>query len=359
MSGSEYFDHTTYPAQGAPGSSSAMRAELDKIEAGFGKLPDLSGNGGKLAGVKADASGMEAVDTTGTGNAVRATDPTFLLTDTTVNDASTLQHGWMKKLPGSAGSFYNGQGNFVAPPSQSLIPDSRTGNSILVSADQGHLIKITSGTFTQTVTAAATLGNGWYVMYQNTGTGYVTIDPNGAETINGASTLMIQPDTTYFIISDGTNLLAVLIDSNPGYLHVIDQKASGVTGGALVAGAFAIRELNTLVGSNTITGSSLGSNQIILPAGTYEVDGWFSFQNANGGQSHIYNVTDSVVLLPGGNIDNGGGNARGSINGRFTLSSTKTIAMRTYSQAGSPTAGLAITSGQPEVYTSIRIKKVA
>lgn len=30
-----YYDHTTYPATGATGSSSALRAELDSIEAGF------------------------------------------------------------------------------------------------------------------------------------------------------------------------------------------------------------------------------------------------------------------------------------------------------------------------------------
>lgn len=77
MPGSEYYNHTTYPANGAFGSASAMRAELTAIEAGFGKLPDLAGNGGEMVGVNAGGTALEAVTTTGTGNAVRATSPTF------------------------------------------------------------------------------------------------------------------------------------------------------------------------------------------------------------------------------------------------------------------------------------------
>jgi hypothetical protein len=56
-----YYDHTTYPAPNAPGSSAALRAEFDKVEQGFEKLPTLSGQGGKLVAVKADASGLEAM----------------------------------------------------------------------------------------------------------------------------------------------------------------------------------------------------------------------------------------------------------------------------------------------------------
>lgn len=61
MAGSEYYDHTTYPSQGAAGSSSAARAEFELIEAGFGKLPDLAGNGGKLVAVNAAGTAEEAL----------------------------------------------------------------------------------------------------------------------------------------------------------------------------------------------------------------------------------------------------------------------------------------------------------
>ncbi len=61
MSGSEYYDHTSYPATGAQGSSAALRAELDAVEAGFGKLPDLAGNGGKVVRINSGATAQEAV----------------------------------------------------------------------------------------------------------------------------------------------------------------------------------------------------------------------------------------------------------------------------------------------------------
>ncbi len=56
-----YYDHTTYPTAGSFGSSSALRAELNAIEAGFDKLPTLTGNGYKIVRVNADGTAMEAV----------------------------------------------------------------------------------------------------------------------------------------------------------------------------------------------------------------------------------------------------------------------------------------------------------
>lgn len=55
----EYYDHLTYPATGAAGSSAAMRAELDSIEAGLNKLPAMATNGGKLVKVAASADNLE------------------------------------------------------------------------------------------------------------------------------------------------------------------------------------------------------------------------------------------------------------------------------------------------------------
>jgi hypothetical protein len=64
-----YYDHTTYPSTGAPGSSASLRAELDAIEAGFNKLPTMTGNTGKLikvseAGIDLEASSVFSDDDT-------------------------------------------------------------------------------------------------------------------------------------------------------------------------------------------------------------------------------------------------------------------------------------------------------
>jgi hypothetical protein len=58
---SDYYNRAGYPAQGASGSSSAMRAELDAIAAGFNKLPILSGNPLKIIRVNSTGTALEAV----------------------------------------------------------------------------------------------------------------------------------------------------------------------------------------------------------------------------------------------------------------------------------------------------------
>ena len=58
MAASEYYEHTTYPAQGAAGSSAAARAEFEAVETGFGKLPDIAGNGNKAVVVNAGGTAL-------------------------------------------------------------------------------------------------------------------------------------------------------------------------------------------------------------------------------------------------------------------------------------------------------------
>jgi hypothetical protein len=61
----EYYEHGSYPTQGAQGSSAAMRAELASIEAGFNKLPPLATNNNKLLKVNASGTGMAVANVIG------------------------------------------------------------------------------------------------------------------------------------------------------------------------------------------------------------------------------------------------------------------------------------------------------
>jgi hypothetical protein len=82
---------------------------------------------------------------------------------------------------------------------------ARTSDTILAAGNKGNLIDVTSGTFTQTFTAAATLGSGWFAYYRNSGTGIVTLNPNGSETIDGATTFTVLPGEQLGIQCDGSN----------------------------------------------------------------------------------------------------------------------------------------------------------
>lgn len=73
----------------------------------------------------------------------------------------------------------------------------------VVAADRGALIECT-GTFTLSLTAAATLAEGFVFAVFNKGTGIITIDPASTEQINGASTLAIAANSWAIVSCTGT-----------------------------------------------------------------------------------------------------------------------------------------------------------
>jgi hypothetical protein len=141
--------------------------------------------------------------------------------------------------PGTSGNFLQSNGSTwistAVTPSISLVVSSRTSNTILGSSDNSTLINVTSGTFTQTISAVSGLAAGWYCYYRNTGTGVVTLDPNGSELIGGATTAVCNPGDIWLIQSTGTAFL-----------------------------------LNRLAGNNSVIYTS-GSNTFTVPAGVFRV----------------------------------------------------------------------------------------
>lgn len=243
----------------------------------------------------------------------------------------------------------------------SLVRSARTSNTPIGAADLSTLIDITSGTFTQTFDAAASLGSGWYCYLRNSGTGDVTLDPDGAELIDGLTSYVIYPGECRLVQCDGTALRTVVRSAVVHYLHVVDQRASGTEGGASVASNITqTRGLNTVL-SNAIPGASLAANVVTLPAGVYEVAISVPGFGTSVHKAFLYNTTDSTYQLIGTSataIANTG--SVSLVSGQFSISAPKTFSVRhfTYSAVATNGLGRATACGQAEVYTSAEFWRV-
>lgn len=103
-------------------------------------------------------------------------------------------------------------GSSVAYPAWGLAGFRRvakTGAYTVVAADADYVIDCTSGTFTVSLTAAATIGDGFSCGVMNSGSGTITVDPNGAETIRDSAgantTIALAQGESIVIQCDGSN----------------------------------------------------------------------------------------------------------------------------------------------------------
>ena len=121
----------------------------------------------------------------------------------------------------------------------------RTSHIKLTAAEFGRFIEITSGSFTQTFEAAATLGDGWFCYLHNSGAGDITLDPYGSETLDGLTSFLMYPGEMRLILCDGTALRSVVVNAfakvftssgafvkPPGYIGFEVEVIGGGQGGA-------------------------------------------------------------------------------------------------------------------------------
>lgn len=149
------------------------------------------------------------------------------------------------------------------------------------------------------------------------------------------------------VISNSSGLLA-----NGGTIFIQDQRTSGTSPQTFTGGTWITRNLNTVV-FNSLSGASLTSNQVTLPACTYQVDA-----SAPGDDvTHIIriqNITDSSTILLGSSSDSNTSMETHSIlNGVFTISGTKVLQLQHWASGGEP-AGVPTSNGTMEVYGQIR-----
>ena len=147
-------------------------------------------------------------------------------------------------------------------------------------------------------------------------------------------------------------------------LHVRDEKSTNTSGGAATGGSQHVRDLNT-VKTNEITGASLSSNQITLPAGTYFISARAPAFMVNAHKIFLYNTTDASNTLIGSSsyADASYQSASDSVLfGRFTIGAQKVFELKHDIGTSRSANGLGVEtnlSGVVEVYAEVLIWKVS
>lgn len=171
----------------------------------------------------------------------------------------------------------------------------------LTAPDRAKLFAWSGGLGTLTLPTAVAAGNGWFVQVRNAGQGDLTIDPSGSETINGGSTLLLQPGDSACVISDGTEWFTVGLGQQA--VFAFDYTSIAVTGGTYTLSG---SELNRI--AYKFTGTLVSNATIVVPATVQQywvnnaTSGAFtlSLQVSGGSTSTAVNQGETAILYSDG-----------------------------------------------------------
>lgn len=148
-------------------------------------------------------------------NPAAGSNTTQIATMAAVNTAIAAA-GLSSSLPSLTGNYRkalvtDAAGAVLSWGQPGLPRSARTSNTVLGVNDNGTLIDITSGTFSQTFSAVATLGVNWGCIIRNSGTGDVTLDPSGSEQIDGLTSFIMYPGEARLVQCDGAALRSIVL----------------------------------------------------------------------------------------------------------------------------------------------------
>jgi hypothetical protein len=171
---------------------------------------------------------------------------------------------------------------------------SSTGsNRLLGPTDLASFVVWNGGVGTITLPSSSTVGANWWVIIRNNGTGIVTVQTQGSDTISGSSYLQMQPSDSFVIVCNGTGFNQWGDGGNPTFLFTV--LTIPVTGGTYA--------LTSIQGQSVIqvyTGT-LTSNQIIVLPSTVQI---YAIQNlTTGAYTMTFQTAGSgtTVLIPQNN----------------------------------------------------------
>jgi hypothetical protein len=150
--------------------------------------------------------------------------------------------------------------------------DGKNANYTLVANDRASLITSTGGAITFAFTTASTLAEGWFVFVRNDGSGALTLDPYGSETIDGQSTKTLQIGESCIVFCDGSEFNTV------GY-------------GRSITNTITALNISTTASPQTLTSAEVAA-QVQNFTGTLGANHVFEYGTAPG----FWFITNSLTL---------------------------------------------------------------
>ena len=252
-------DQTAIDAVNAADGANAMRGTSTTSTAvGAGTKTFTTQAGKQFTGGNYVTVSRTSAPTTLMHGVVTSYSGTTLTVDVSTVAGSGTHTDWTIALSGAKGN--NG------PSGAGDLPYiAKTSAYTLLSTDKGKLIDCTSGTFTLGFSACATLGANWTTYIKNSGTGKITLDPNGAELINGAATFALNPGVLSLVQCDGTVLRLYVVDSISRL--PIFSAAAAILGG-VSSGEFLYNEIVTPLGAGVSKVIVYGNSLFVAAPGT-------------------------------------------------------------------------------------------
>lgn len=239
---------------------------------------------------------------------------------------------------------------------------NRSSNTILAAGDYGRTFRATAA-FTQTLTAAATLGDGWWCEYRNDSTGLLIFDPNSSETIDGTTLLALQPGEACIINCNGTSFYTVgraVAKNSAQLLENIGIEATvaanvltfalkdaqgndpspgspvriGFRNATLTTGTPNVREVTAALSLAISAGSTLGfggseTRRVYLGAidnaGTVELVAWCSVLGTVAAPSGLFSISESALVST---TAEGGAGAADSAGVLYSTTARSNVAVR-------------------------------
>jgi hypothetical protein len=142
-------------------------------------------------------------------------------------------------------------------------------------ADRAETFVWNGGVGTFTLLSAVTAGNDYFVALRNSGAGGITVATQGAETINGGASLVLQPGDSATIVTDGLNWFTLGLGQSAVFaFDYTSINLGGLSGNYTLAGA----ELNRI--AYEFTGAITGNIEVVVPN---TVQQYWVYNNTTGG----------------------------------------------------------------------------